>query len=498
MLIYLSAFALMAVVVLPPLLRVSDQLDRQRTVLAPAKNAATSLSSATVDQETGERGYIITGQLSFLDPYTKGRATAARDLAILAASPIAAVRTAAASVGRSLARWQQEAAEHEIAARRANDDAGADRLVSNGTGQLLFGVVRSRLAMLENSVNVEINATRSSLRNATDLLIGSVIVSLVVAVALSVITGWQVQRWLTAPIGELLDGLRRVGGGDFDHPIPVVGSSEIAEIGQTADEMRRQIVSELDEATRSRKALEQRGPVVLLLRSELEPSHVDLPPLIEFAARFEPAEGLLAGDFYDLVPTATGGLGFVVVDVSGHGPEAGVMAIRIKYLMTAALQMSMPPGEAMDWVAERVGPTGDMFATGLIAVVEPATGTCTYANAGHPSLLVHQDGEVASFGPTGPLLGPYDGTWGSETIALGGDAVVVGYTDGVVEARAEDGEMFGVDRLAAVIAAHATEPTAEVAQAAIDTVRGFAPGPASDDLTLAVMRIRIDPDRTVP
>ena len=174
------------------------------------------------------------------------------------------------------------------------------------------------------------------------------------------------------------------------------------------------------------------------------------------------------------------------------------MAIRIKYLMTAALQMSMPPGEAMDWVAERVGPTGDMFATGLIAVVEPTTGTCTYANAGHPSLLVHQDGEVASFGPTGPLLGPYDGTWGSETIALGGDAVVVGYTDGVVEARAEDGEMFGVDRLAAVIAAHATEPTADVAQAAIDTVRGFAPGPASDDLTLAVMRIRIDPDRTVP
>ena len=304
-LIYLSAFALMAVVVLPPLLRVSDQLDRQRTVLAPAKNAATSLSSATVDQETGERGYIITGQSSFLDPYTKGRATAARDLAILAASPIAAVRSAAAKVGRSLARWQQEAAEREIAARRANDDATADRLVSNGSGQLLFGVVRSRLAMLESSVNVEINATRSSLRNATDLLIGSVIVSLVVAVALSVITAWQVQRWLTAPIGELLDGLRRVGEGDFDHPIPVVGSSEIAEIGQTADEMRRQIVSELDEATRSRKALEQRGPVVLLLRSELEPSHVDLPPRIEFAARFEPAEGLLAGDFYDLVPTAT-------------------------------------------------------------------------------------------------------------------------------------------------------------------------------------------------
>jgi serine phosphatase RsbU (regulator of sigma subunit)/CHASE3 domain sensor protein len=491
--VYLASFGIMALVVLPPLLHVSSQLDRQRTVLAPAKDAAAGLASAAVDQETGERGFIITGQATFLAPYTNGRQTAAASLATLARSPIAAVRDAAAAAGRSLANWQDRAATPEIEARTKGNVTAAIKLVSNGTGRLLFSQLRSRLNTLTAVVNAQIEATRSSLRQATDLLIGAVIGSVIVALILSLATWRQVRRWLTVPIGELLDGLRLVGEGDFDHPIPVVGSSEIAEIGRSADEMRRQIVSELDEVTRARQALEQRGPVVLLMRSELEPTPVALPPGLEFSARFEPAEGLLAGDFYELIPTASGGLGFVVADVSGHGPEAGVMAIRLKYLVTAALQMGMGADEAMAWVAERLGSTGDMFATCLIALVEPGQQACHYASAGHPSLLVQQNGEGSRHGPTGPLLGPFRGSWRSETIPLDGSALVVGYTDGLIEARAGDGELFGADRLAEVVAAHEDDPTEQLAEAIVAAVRGFSPSPSADDLTLGVLRVRTEP-----
>jgi sigma-B regulation protein RsbU (phosphoserine phosphatase) len=488
---YLGLFLLLTAAVLPPLLRVHDDLVHQRTVLAPANAAITSLTQAAIDQETGERGFLLTGTDAFLAPYNHGRAAARKSIAMLRSSPIASLKAPLAKVVADLTVWQQKTAIPQIDARRRTgalpSHAELAQQEHRGTGR--FNQVRADLGALSNALSGDIDDTRSELRFATNLLIISVIVGALAAVALTVVAFAQLRKWLTRPIGELLAALRRVGEGDFDESVPQVGASEIAEIGASADDMRRRIVSELEAVTRGEQALEQRGPVVLLLRDELEPTPVEIPVGLDVGARFEAAEGLLAGDFYDLTPVPGGGIGLVIADVSGHGPAAGLMAVRVKYLVAAALEMGMAPDRALEWVARRLGRTEDLFATCVIAHIEPGFEQLVYASAGHPPLLVVTPDTITEHGPTGPLLGPFPGSWSARTLPLGPDTMIVAYTDGVIEARSPQGELFGTDRLCRELRSAGDAPADEVAAAVQTAVRDFIGAPAADDLTLAVVRV---------
>lgn len=73
-----------------------------------------------------------------------------------------------------------------------------------------------------------------------------------------------------------------------------------------------------------------------------------------------------------------------MVDISGHGPVAGLFALKIKQLLAPALRLGMSPGDALRWVADQLGDTGDQFATCLVVEISPSSGHCRYANAGHP------------------------------------------------------------------------------------------------------------------
>jgi sigma-B regulation protein RsbU (phosphoserine phosphatase) len=485
-----ALFVVMAVVVVPPLLHVRSELSHQRDVLAPANSAVNQLATSTLDQETGVRGYLLTGAVAFLSPYTEGRAMSEQSLRVLEGSTISELHPVAADLRRDLTRWQLDIAEPQIAARRRGNLRLAQSMFVAAAGKTQFDQIRADISRLSGVVSSHVNSTRSELRDATDTLIIAMLVSLVLALVLTGIAFQQLRRWLTQPIGVLLSSLRAVGAGDFEHTVPAVGASEIAEIGASADDMRQRMVDELADARRSREALEQRGPVVLLLRGELDPSEAQLPPGLDLAARFEPAVGLLAGDFYDLLPLPDGGLGLVVVDVSGHGPSAGIMAVRIKYLIEAALGLGMSPAQCLAWLADHVGPTQDRFATCLVARVAPDEGRITYASAGHPPLLLAANGEVEAHGPTGPLLGPFAGSWDEAEVAMPAGAVAVVCTDGIFEARAGSGDLFGVEPVRRILAdaSRADAPAEQVATDVHEAVRAFAEGPARDDLTLVVVR----------
>ncbi|WP_311984702.1 SpoIIE family protein phosphatase [Parafrankia sp. CH37] len=64
----------------------------------------------------------------------------------------------------------------------------------------------------------------------------------------------------------------------------------------------------------------------------------------------------------------------VVGDVSGHGAVAGVFALRLKQLLDAALARGADPGPAIEWVVNSLGETDEMFATAIVAVVDPRPG----------------------------------------------------------------------------------------------------------------------------
>jgi sigma-B regulation protein RsbU (phosphoserine phosphatase) len=249
--------------------------------------------------------------------------------------------------------------------------------------------------------------------------------------------------------------------------------------------MRRRILQEVEEAERAREALADRGMVVLTLREELAAAPPVLPPGVTIAGRFAPAQGIVAGDWFDVLRLDADRVAVALVDVSGHGAGVGAFALRTKALTLAAIQ-SHDPGDAFGWVADRLGDTGEQFLTGIILVLDAASGTVRYASAGHPPLLLAGLTGIIELGPTGPLLGPINGRWATEEIDLARGGALVAYSDGLIEARNDDGVPFGVAGLVDVVERTQLGGPDAVADACLDAVQRHQVT-REDDLTLLVV-----------
>src|SRR5207302_10893134 len=178
----------------------------------------------------------------------------------------------------------------------------------------------------------------------------------------------------------------------------------------------------------------------------------------------------------------------VIVDVAGHGADAGLFAYRLKALLSSALRSGFDPGDALAWTDQQLGETGERYATALVAIVETATGKGRYASAGHhPPLLLGQLG-VRQLAPTGPLLGPLDAHWRTEHFQLDDGGLLIGFTDGMVEARNRAGSQFGVQRLLEVAREHRREGPDAMVDACVGAVRGHVGGNRlADDCTIVIL-----------
>ena len=121
--------------------------------------------------------------------------------------------------------------------------------------------------------------------------------------------------------------------------------------------------------------------------------------------------------------------------------------------------------------------------------VDGVGGTVACASAGHPPpRLVLPDGSVRGLEASGLVLGIDSGQEYEEVRAeLPVGAVLVLYTDGVIEAR-RDGELYGVERLDALLAERRDLPPRELAAAVVDDCRSFAGGELGDDVAVVVIR----------
>jgi sigma-B regulation protein RsbU (phosphoserine phosphatase) len=251
--------------------------------------------------------------------------------------------------------------------------------------------------------------------------------------------------------------------------------------------MRRRIMAELDEANRAREGLEQQGPLVVTLREQLATTGHELPESLTVASQFLPARGVLAGDWYDVFPIDRNRVVLVVVDVSGHGPASGVLALRAKQLLLAGLRQQLPPGQTLGWLADNLGDTGEGFLTVFTVDIDLLSGSCRYASAGHPPALLAGPDGVLELGPTGPLLGPLRGTWGSETFSLDHDRMLAVYTDGLVEPRDERGLEFGTERVRDLAERYRSAGPQAFVEACLAAIDGFGVGGLADDLTLIAL-----------
>jgi sigma-B regulation protein RsbU (phosphoserine phosphatase) len=214
-----------------------------------------------------------------------------------------------------------------------------------------------------------------------------------------------------------------------------------------------------------------------------------------------------SGDFYDLIPLPDDRLGLVVADVTDKGTAAALyMALSRTLIRTYAAQYDERPDLAFNAVHRRIlaDTNTNQFVTVFFGVLDPVTGTLTYANAGHnpPYIFNSQNGAYASgavqeLTNTGPPLGLRmlkDITWERREVQLAPGDVLVLYSDGITEAQDADEKLFEEERLLEVVQASlgAAEPYGPSAQDIEDTilskVYGFmGEAPQWDDITLMVL-----------
>jgi sigma-B regulation protein RsbU (phosphoserine phosphatase) len=300
------------------------------------------------------------------------------------------------------------------------------------------------------------------------------------------------RRWVLAPLDDLRRQLRSVARlGHTDVVIVPTGPPELRAVGTDAESMRRALVAEADAARAADEGLEQEGPVVAAIRADLATVDDPIAVGLEVHGRVEAAHGVLAGDWWGVLPLEDGRTALLLVDVAGHGELAGLVLQRLRSVMTVALRSGFDPGTAMTRGAVSFTDAADgRFATALVAVVDPGAGTLSWANAGHPAGWLLPAGACdrrTPLAPTGPLLSSLGGSWTTETAAFTTGDVMLVWSDGLVEARDAAREMSDED-LAQIVSGISTREPRELVARVLADVRAQSPDWRRDDVTLVALR----------
>lgn len=202
--------------------------------------------------------------------------------------------------------------------------------------------------------------------------------------------------------------------------------------------------------------------------------------------------GGVGGDFYDVVPLPGGVLGVMIGDVAGHGHEAAGLTALVKNAMRAEALHLPSPRSVMSRANELVvrGAEPHEFVSAFFGMIDPVDGRMSYSVAGHPPPVLHRVGEEPVLLPQdGTVLGASsDGTYQNHETCLGEGDVLVLYTDGLLEARAPSGELFGNTRLLEAVQQYATESAERLPEALFMSAFSFADGRLADDIAIVALR----------
>jgi sigma-B regulation protein RsbU (phosphoserine phosphatase) len=234
--------------------------------------------------------------------------------------------------------------------------------------------------------------------------------------------------------------------------------------------------------TMSREAQEAR-----VMQQALLPKSSPYIPGFVISGLSVPA-GAVGGDWYDFIPFPDGRWGLVLADVSGKGTAAALLMSATRGMLRSLAEACCSPGEVLtklNGLLVEDFPAGK-FVTLVYAVLDPATRSVIFANAGHLHPLFIDD-KGAQFLDTerGLPLGLSCGDYSETTVGLSPGSRLVFYSDGITEAANADEQEYGLERLAK----HAVGPGAS-AVSIVDDVRAFANGVVQrDDATVVFVGV---------
>ena len=249
------------------------------------------------------------------------------------------------------------------------------------------------------------------------------------------------------------------------------------------------------EGLRMRDELDQARRIQL----SMLPQHDPYSPWLDIAGSSVPATEV-GGDYYGFFDLGEGRQALVVADVAGHGVASGLLLAGVRgclvMLHEDAAEEAMPAPSSLlarlNRVVRTVGGRRN-FVTMVYCLFEPAPPRLTIAAAGHPPPIRWRRGAIEEMPlPSLPLGTSLAKSFPEQTLEIEAGDVFVFATDGIAESLNAGGDLFGDERLQAVLNRSAEGATAaEIRDALLAELETFlGEGDVQDDVTLVVVRVK--------
>jgi phosphoserine phosphatase RsbU/P len=228
------------------------------------------------------------------------------------------------------------------------------------------------------------------------------------------------------------------------------------------------------------------------IQESLLPKEIPQLPGFEVASAWQPARAV-GGDYFDVLKLGENRLAICIADVSGKGVPAALLMANVQASLRASVRDLDSPARVCTIVngmlCESIA--SDKFVSFFCGVLDAASRTFRYCNAGHPYPILVSSGAVRALDQGDAVLGVFPAwTYQDRSVDLiSGDRLLF-FTDGITEAEGPLGEEFGMEKVAAFAKAHAANSAASMNQQLVAQVTEFCGAQFQDDATLLVLAVK--------
>jgi signal transduction histidine kinase len=253
------------------LLSLHDNRERVVGTIDPAELQVQRLDTALVNQETGVRGYALSAQRDFLQPYHDGVAQEASALKALR-DVIKDLPPAAAADLNSVAAqahlWRTRYAQPTISrvSQTGKPVTGADTLA----GKAEFDTLRGKIAALQGDISGERAHAMAELNDSASVLDGVFIAVAAGLAAIVVLLAVGLRATVIRPLHRLAAEARLVADGNFEHRVTLNGPREVTDLAADVNSMRERILQALAESRQANTLLQEHTEELERSNAELE------------------------------------------------------------------------------------------------------------------------------------------------------------------------------------------------------------------------------------
>ncbi len=331
--------------------------------------------------------------------------------------------------------------------------------------------------------------------------------SLVVALVLMLVLWYALQKIIVEPIVELTTVVLKIfKNGDLSIRSPIRSKDEIGILSKQYNKMleiieehTKNLENKVSERTRDLAAantvlkqqkdeIDRNLQMAQKIQLNLIPNEKTYPTRQElhFNGLYK-AMDAIGGDIFDVIRCGRNSYGILMADVSGHGiPAALVTAMAKVSFNTHAQQYGIRTSEVCSRVnkdiTQLLGNDFSHYLTAFFGIIDLEKRTFNYTNCGHhPALLIRNE-TILSLGSPGPFIGFIENaTFYDESIELQEEDRLILFTDGIVEAKNEKGDLYDTPRLINLCRTHAKSSSKELIQAVLNDLKSFCGEMEADD-----------------